>query len=91
MCMHHKEVGIYRRTNLLRATDRLKSDTLKQSYAKGRDFLPYKLQTFDNLQPNSKKKRRTKCSFGEKSLKTHLSAVSLRKPTAEYNNKEQSA
>ena len=86
--MHHKEVCIYRRLNLRRVTDRLKTDTRKQSYAKGRKSLPYKLQTFDNLQPNPKKKRRTKCSFGEKSLKTHLSAVSLRKPTAEYNHKE---
>ena len=90
--MHYKEVCIYRRLVLLRVTDRLKSDTLKQSYAKGRKSLPYKLQTFDNLQPNPKKKRRTKCSFGEKSLKTHLSVTNRRKSATEYNvNKEQSA
>ena len=70
--MHHKEVCIYRRTNLLRVTTLRKVDTLKQSYAKGNCMIPYKLQTFDNLQPNSKKKRRTKCSFDKETSKPCL-------------------
>mgnify|MGYP001009611004 CR=1 FL=1 len=61
---------MYRRKILLRVTTLRKVDTLKQSYAKGNCLTPYKLQTFDNLQPNSKKKRRTKCSFGKEMSQT---------------------
>ena len=65
-----RRLCIYRRSNLQRATTFRKVDTLKQSYAKGRNSLPYKLRTFDSSQPNSKKKRRTKCSFGKEMSQT---------------------